>query len=497
MHKPRRTIKYLIYLLALVFYILISAGNVCASMRAQLNFAIFNSPNKGPYIECYLAIDGSSVSFVPAGESGYQATVEITMIFMREHQVFEYDKYLLKSGMLHDSLGEGVTIIDQQRYFLPEGEYEYHITMVDRNSPSDTVKSVQLIEIDFPDDEVNFSAIQLIDSIRDAKNENILTKSGYDLFPKVVNYYSKDDRKLMFYTEIYNTLPYLGESGRFLLKSYIKTFESDYVIDDYVAYKRAEAREVYPYLREFDISSLPSGNYILTVELRDEKNEVISTNSLFFARNNPDVSFEIDRLQAYELSGTFVEGMTSPDTLDEYIKSLAPAATNFEKQFIYRDLENTDLTGKQRFLYYFWYMRNREDPEGSWLRYREMVNEVERRFSTQIHKGYETDRGRVYLKYGPPNIVTESYNEPSSYPYEIWQYYQLGNNQRNKRFVFYSHDEITNNFELLHSDAIGELSNYRWQVILNSRWYDPYNVDITRPPHIWGSNAEDYYRDPR
>jgi hypothetical protein len=126
-----------------------------------------------------------------------------------------------------------------------------------------------------------------------------------------------------------------------------------------------------------------------------------------------------------------------------------------------------------------------------------MVVEVEERFATQIHKGYETDRGRVYLKYGPPNIITESYNEPSSYPYEIWQYYKLGNNQTNKRFVFYSNNELTNNFELLHSDAIGEISNYRWQVILNSRWYDPYNLDITRPPDIWGSRAEDYYRDPR
>ena len=86
--------------------------------------------------------------------------------------------------------------------------------------------------------------------------------------------------------------------------------------------------------------------------------------------------------------------------------------------------------------------------------------------------------------------MTESYNEPSSYPYEIWQYYKLGNNQSNKRFVFYSHSELTNNFELLHSDAIGEVSNYRWQMILNSRWYDSYNIDRTRPPDIWGSRAE-------
>ena len=122
---------------------------------------------------------------------------------------------------------------------------------------------------------------------------------------------------------------------------------------------------------------------------------------------------------------------------------------------------------------------------------------VDNAYKTQISKGYETDRGRVYLKYGPPNIISESYNEPSSYPYEIWHYYELGNNQRNKKFVFYSTDMLTNSFKLLHSDAIGEIQNYKWQIFLNSRWYDPFSVDINAPPNIYGGEADDYYRNPR
>ncbi|MDZ7744133.1 MAG: hypothetical protein U5Q03_20960 [Bacteroidota bacterium] len=57
-------------------------------------------------------------------------------------------------------------------------------------------------------------------------------------------------------------------------------------------------------------------------------------------------------------------------------------------------------------------------------------------------------------------------------------------------------DIVTNDFELIHSDAIGELSNYRWQVMLHRRDFDPPNVDATRPPDAWGNQAEKYYTEP-
>jgi hypothetical protein len=122
---------------------------------------------------------------------------------------------------------------------------------------------------------------------------------------------------------------------------------------------------------------------------------------------------------------------------------------------------------------------------------------VDHLYSTPNSRGYETDRGRVFLKYGPPNIVSESYNEPAAYPYEIWQYYTLGESQRNKKFVFYTIDIVTNDFQLVHSDAIGETSNYRWQVEIHKRTFDPYNLDRDRYPDAWGSDVNRYWENPR
>jgi hypothetical protein len=107
-----------------------------------------------------------------------------------------------------------------------------------------------------------------------------------------------------------------------------------------------------------------------------------------------------------------------------------------------------------------------------------------------------SDRGRVYLQYGKPNAIAESHYEPAAFPYEIWHYYNI-NGQRDKRFVFYTQEIATNDFQLLHSDVVGELANYHWQRQLYSRIWDPYSIDDVIVPNSYGSFATDYYRQPR
>ncbi len=469
-----------------------------AGLRAYLNFSIFNSTAAGPYIETYISVDGTSAAFVPLDNGLYQCAVEVTLIFHQGENIIEFDKYELKSNPIADTSSININILDQQRYFLPEGDYELEIFMQDLNTEDDPLNAIQAIRIDFHDEEVGFSGIELIDSIGIAKDQNILTKCGYDLIPWVPDYYPANKDRLIFYAEIYNTEKYFGTTDMFLIKCYIVSFESGLPLPSYVYYKRTEAKEIYPFINEFDISNLPTGNYQLVLEVRDRENRAICSNSLFFQRINPDVQIDFQTIAAtLDISNTFASKITSKDILDEYIRSLAPKATQTEQFFIYKRLDISDLVMKQKFFYNFWLQRNPGNPEEAWKAYNALVEVVNNKYSTQIAKGYDTDRGRVYLKYGPPNIISESYNEPSSYPYEIWQYYRLANNQSNKRFVFYSHDNITNNFSLLHSDAIGEVSNYRWQIVLNQRWFNPYNLDIEQPPSIWGSEAEDYYRNPR
>ena len=114
---------------------------------------------------------------------------------------------------------------------------------------------------------------------------------------------------------------------------------------------------------------------------------------------------------------------------------------------------------------------------------------VEDRFKTQIKHGFETDMGRIWLRYGPPNDSEFSDHEPNSYPYAMWHYYTLEGNQSNKRFIFYNPHLVGTEYFLLHSDARGELYNPYWKVDLhgrntNLRNYEDYDFDSG-----WGGRA--------
>ena len=120
-------------------------------------------------------------------------------------------------------------------------------------------------------------------------------------------------------------------------------------------------------------------------------------------------------------------------------------------------------------------------------------------FQTTAYPGYRTDRGYVFLKYGQPDKIVEVPDEPAARPYTIWHYYQVAN-QRDKKFVFMAPDRSTNDYQLIHSNMVGEINNPRWPLEIYhgvyGQGYDE-GVDQTEYQRSWGSRAVDLYNNPR
>jgi hypothetical protein len=108
---------------------------------------------------------------------------------------------------------------------------------------------------------------------------------------------------------------------------------------------------------------------------------------------------------------------------------------------------------------------------------------VEREYATQALPGFATDRGRIYLQYGPPTLTEKRPFETDAYPDEMWQYNVLESPnapyQINRIFVFANLTVGTKAYELLHSTALGEISNPRWQIVLQKRSYFTNDPDET------------------
>jgi len=467
-------------------------------LNAYLSFAAFSSPETGPYIETYLTVEGSSVNYLKNQNQKFQASIQVIFLFRKDQEIINYDKYELNSPALDDTTG-GVkfNFIDQQRYSLANGTYEFEIQIWDKNSKEKPFINIQPLIIDFPDHKVSVSGIQLISSFTKATEPGVWTKNGYDLMPYIFTFYPEMINKLSFYSEIYNSDKMLGIGTKYLVTYYITSLGQEKPLARFVTHKKETASSVNILFSEFNISELPSGNYYLVIEVKDQQNQLLASNRAFFMRSNPGIQMKYDDINQLDIANTFVSVIGSADSLKEYIRYLEPISTDQEKNFAITHLESSELSTLQKFFYKFWTDRSETEPERMWLNYLGEVNKVNYAYSTLIQKGYETDRGRIYLKYGPPNAISESYYEPATYPYEIWQYYVLRDGQRNKKFIFYTKDLVTNDFALLHSDVPGEISNYRWQYMLYQRVDPGFNIDQGATQDNWGGNSKKYFDLPR
>jgi len=468
-------------------------------LKPYLSTTVYNAPGLTPYVENALAIDCRSAVYKEFEPGQFKATVEITTIFTKDGKVSDFSKIALDSPVVTDTSKLDGAFIDQQRFMLPNGEYTMEISVIDLNATNQIPShDVMTVTVDFHDNTPAISDILLFDSYTKATETKSCTKSGMDFLPRVYPFYGAADAKLKFYTELYNS-DQLYDSGKFLVSYYIESSESSSVMREFVFNQRFDVGKVNILLNTIDIKGLPSGNYYLVVEMRDRSNNLICSQSAFFQRSNPGVSYDMDDLTGVSIENTFVSKMDNIDTLRRFIEYLDPICSEAERNYCSGMLKSNDMKLMQQFMFNFWSTRSPLTPEQAWADYLAAVKRVNMSFGTTAYPGYRSDRGYVFLKYGQPDQIVERPNEPNAYPYTIWHYYVVAN-QHNKRFVFMSKDESTNDYHLIHSDVIGEINNPRWQLEVHSRVYGvgyDQGVDQTEYERMWGSHAGDLYDNPR
>ena len=491
--------KTLLFLLCIAFAIAGPAQN--KAVQCFLSSTTYNVPGDNPFIENALAFDCSTVVYNQFETGKYKATVEIQTIFKQGDEIRNFSKEALDSPVVTDTAKIAGAFVDQQRFSLPNGEYNMEITVKDLNNPQQTPYTfTQAITIDYPTDAPAVSDILLVESYSKAVQPSKLTKSGYDLVPRVYSFYLNNTNSLTFYTELYNSDKYYPDGGQYLVNYYIQAYEKAVKMKEFNFVKRMDVSKANILLNTINIKGLPTGNYYLVVEMHDRNNELLASNSVFFQRFNPGCEIDLDNLAATNIVNTFAESIDNLDTLREYLRCLNPRCSESERDYVNNLVLTDDKVTMQQFFYNFWNARAPFNPKDAWQEYYNQVKRVNASYSTRTKKGYMTDRGYMYLRYGTPDKICEEPFEPGAYPYEIWHYYEVAG-QRNKHCVFMSQDQVTNDYMLIHSDINGEVNNPRWQMMIYSRFYGQgYSGDVidqTTPQGAWGTRAGDLYNNPR
>jgi hypothetical protein len=77
--------------------------------------------------------------------------------------------------------------------------------------------------------------------------------------------------------------------------------------------------------------------------------------------------------------------------------------------------------------------------------------------------GWRTERGRIFIKYGPPDEVLTRVQGGSAKPYEVWKYTR----GRGKKFIFLDLTQF-GNYSLIWTDERREPSLPNWRVLLGN-----------------------------
>ncbi len=127
------------------------------------------------------------------------------------------------------------------------------------------------------------------------------------------------------------------------------------------------------------------------------------------------------------------------------------------------------LDGKRRFLRKFWTRRDptpgtsrNEEEDRFYARIAEATRQFREGGAAQI-PGWRTDRGRIFIRYGPADEVLSRPQAGSTAPYEVWKYTKT----RVRKFVFY---DVTRfgNYALIWTDERREPSRPNWRELLGA-----------------------------
>jgi GWxTD domain-containing protein len=487
----------------LIFLLFISYSS--RAITTYFNYARFYSPADGNYLETYLTVSGKSAKYFKNANGKFQSGAEIAWIFYQNDVIIEAKKYILNSSEVDDSLFMP-DYTDVQRFVLAPGEYDLEIIVADKSLPAKQFNSKTKIIIEKINETISIADLELLESVSKSEKQSNITKGGFDMTPFQSNFYSNEFEKILFYSEVYNASKSLGDNEKFIVTYSVQDYNSNNTLLEFSGYSKQTAKSVNSFLGELNISNLKSGNYNILVEARDKNNLLVASTKSFFQRQknivkdtlNVAIVQQSDYLQTGDAA--FATKIKSKDSLVYYIRTFKPISSQQEGEFADRLTKDKDELQMRNYITSFWEKRNPKNPEFEFHKYNNLVNECNAMFSSSQMKGYRTDRGRVYLKYGIPDQRGRFENEPSNFPYEIWQYYTI-NKVHNRKFVFYNPTLATGAYRLLHSDAIGETRNDNWRVELDSRSQNGLknrmDLDRTNGNSYMGNSVDENFENPR
>lgn len=354
----------------------------------------FKSADSLSRMDFYFQIPHSRLHFIRTGSEFVSPfTISLRMIAAKDKTVFlDSWKETAICKVYDETVAEDILCSSQRHFTVTPGEYTLEVIVTEAETGESVSEARRLVARDYSLPGPSMSDVMILTASSVAGGKHVIVPNVRG------NVVSPADSFQLFY-EVYS-------GGR----SPLYTTTTIAGKDNQILYSR---RSMIPHgdaaLRIFDDipkSSLPMGQYSLTVRLHhsaDDRSPALAAAVSRFSIAYPELPPTITDLDRAADQMMYIAGSSTIDS----IKSSPDAAAKLEK-----------------FISFWRNYHSNFSPDGktSMREYYNRVAYADKEFR-HFFEGWKSDRGMIYILFGPPDNVERYPFNPDTKPYEIWHYY--------------------------------------------------------------------------
>jgi GWxTD domain-containing protein len=214
---------------------------------------------------------------------------------------------------------------------------------------------------------------------------------------------------------------------------------------------------------QVDLAGLPGGTYTMTAAL--SLSQSVERSAMFTMANiGETLTRTVARREANKITDEGYFAAMAAAELDAAEEPLAVIARSGELRAYDKTLS---ANAKRRFLTDFWQRRDptpgtpRNESRDAFYQAIVYANEHYRE-GGRTRPGWKSDRGRIFLKNGPPDETLQREQQALAPPYEVWRY-RTG---KDRWYCFVDRSRGVGLFQLIHSNDVNESGLPNWREIL-------------------------------
>jgi GWxTD domain-containing protein len=455
-------VKYVFYcfVLALSTVSLVAQSRVGGkgAFQVEIDMARFYGDASHSLTEVYYGVPTSMLAY-KVDASGYSGAAHLRLEIWNDSAMLsmkEWDVPFKTSDTL--KIASGQTLVGIEQLVLAEGAYRLKLKAKDIVDTTRIDTFTMPIRVaSFGANKESFSDIELASQAQPSSDtSSMFYKNTLSVVPNASELYGEGLPFVYYYVEVYNLLN-SSKKNDLTLKTSVTDGRFRVMYSSEKLKQRLNNSSVE--VGKINVTSYPSGTYLLHLSLVDSsKHEYAAAEKKFFIYKPGKIDTGgVTATENDDFSTSEYAVMSEQEVDREYQYARYIVSDPDRKQ--YEHLKDVDA--KRKFMFAFWQRHTAAAgmaPNEFKQEYLRRIQYANDNFTKGFKEGWKSDRGRVYVMYGPYDEVEQFASSSESNPYEIWHYNAI---EGGVIFVFVDKNDI-GVYVLVHSTHRDEIRNDNW-----------------------------------